>query len=390
VVTTKVAEMALWWVCEPIIKALARDGKPFKGVLYAGLMIDQRGDPKVLEFNVRFGDPECQPLMLRLESDLAEILMACAQGTLDQVEVKWSPQPSVCVVLAAEGYPEAYQKGRPIGGLDQAGRVPGVEVFHAGTAEKDGQVVTAGGRVLGVSARADSLAGAVQAAYRAADQISWEGKYLRRDIAHRAMAREAAGSPGIYPGGAVTGPAAEERRRQEEAARAQAQRRAARSPLVGVLMGSANDAKAMAGATETLAQLGIPYEARVISAHRTPAEAAEFASGAAARGIKVIIAGAGWAAHLAGAMAAHTTLPVIGVPIDSSALSGMDALLSTVQMPPGIPVATVSIGKGGAKNAAILAAQMIALSDEGLAGRLEEMRRDMAAGVRQADQDLDL
>ncbi|EFK06186.1 phosphoribosylaminoimidazole carboxylase, catalytic subunit [delta proteobacterium NaphS2] len=132
-------------------------------------------------------------------------------------------------------------------------------------------------------------------------------------------------------------------------------------PLVGVIMGSASDAGVMKGCVDVLKEMKIPSEVKILSAHRTPEQTREYAATAAKRGVQVIIAGAGWAAHLAGAVAAQTTLPVIGIPIDSSPLNGMDALLSTVQMPSGIPVATVALGKGGAKNAAVLAAQILAL-----------------------------
>ena len=159
-------------------------------------------------------------------------------------------------------------------------------------------------------------------------------------------------------------------------------------PLVGVLMGSASDGEVMKGATETLKELKIPYEASVISAHRTPKQAQEYALSAAERGLHVIIAGAGWAAHLAGFMAAHTALPVIGVPIDSSPLKGMDALLATVQMPPGIPVATVSIGKGGAKNAAVLAAEILALKFPDIAERLKAYREKLTREVLEKGRDL--
>ncbi len=148
-------------------------------------------------------------------------------------------------------------------------------------------------------------------------------------------------------------------------------------PLVGVVMGSKSDADVMKGCVEQLEAFGIPYEGKVISAHRTPDRAREFAIGAAERGLEVIIAGAGWSAHLAGVIAAHTSLPVIGVPIDSSSLKGIDALLSTVQMPPGIPVATVAIGKGGAKNAAILAAQILSLKYKHIAASLKSYRKNL-------------
>jgi phosphoribosylaminoimidazole carboxylase PurE protein len=145
-------------------------------------------------------------------------------------------------------------------------------------------------------------------------------------------------------------------------------------PLVGIVMGSESDRPAMEAAGAVLDELGIPFEIQVMSAHRTPAKVAAYAEGAADRGLRVLVAGAGMAAHLAGAVAARTILPVIGVPLDGSPLLGLDALLATVQMPPGIPVATVAVGKAGAKNAGFLAAQILALSDPELARRLRDRR----------------
>jgi 5-(carboxyamino)imidazole ribonucleotide mutase len=149
------------------------------------------------------------------------------------------------------------------------------------------------------------------------------------------------------------------------------------NPLVAVVMGSISDKDVMEGCMTTLTELEIPWEAKVTSAHRTPDQTREYAGNASGRGVEVIIAGAGWAAHLAGVIASFTLLPVIGVPIDSSPLNGMDSLLSTVQMPPGIPVATVAIGKGGAKNAAILAAQILALKYPDIAHALKTYREKM-------------
>ena len=156
--------------------------------------------------------------------------------------------------------------------------------------------------------------------------------------------------------------------------------------LIGVVMGSASDADVMHGCINVLQKFGIPHEVKVLSAHRTPALTREYAESAPDRGVEVIIAGAGWAAHLAGFMAAHTTLPIIGVPIDSSPLNGMDALLSTVQMPPGIPVATVAVGSGGAKNAAVLAAQILALRYPPIAKKLKDYRKELTQeAMKKAD-----
>lgn len=160
-------------------------------------------------------------------------------------------------------------------------------------------------------------------------------------------------------------------------------------PRVGIVMGSDSDLGVMEETAAMLRKFGIGFEMTVASAHRTPRRAAEFAESARERGIRVIIAGAGHAAHLAGAMAAHTILPVIGVPIDSSALQGMDALLSTVQMPPGIPVATVAVGKPGAVNAGILAAQILAVGDPALADKLTAYKAEMAEKVEKKAQKLE-
>jgi phosphoribosylaminoimidazole carboxylase PurE protein len=160
------------------------------------------------------------------------------------------------------------------------------------------------------------------------------------------------------------------------------------APQVGIVMGSGSDLPVMEKAATALSGLQIPFEVRVISAHRTPTETAEYARTAAGRGIRVLIAGAGGSAALAGTLAAHTNLPVIGVPLDATPLGGQDALLSCVQMPPGFPVATVAIGGWGATNAALLAARILALSDAGLATRLAEQRDGMAEKTRAADRDV--
>ena len=161
-----------------------------------------------------------------------------------------------------------------------------------------------------------------------------------------------------------------------------------KNPLVGVVMGSGSDGDVMKACTDTLKELQIPHEVRILSAHRTPDRARDYALSASKRGIEVIIAGAGWAAHLAGFIAAHSPLPVIGVPIDSSPLQGLDALLATVQMPPGVPVATVALGKGGAKNAAVLSAQILALKYPEIAEKVKSFRETQTAKVIKSDEEL--
>jgi phosphoribosylamine---glycine ligase len=172
----------------PTVNGMAADGKPYTGFLYAGVMIDSQGVPRVLEYNVRFGDPETQPIMLRLQSDLVELCEAAIDHRLDQVTADWDPRASLGVVLAAGGYPASYDKGDVINGLASIAE-EGVKVFHAGTAGKDGEVVTSGGRVLCVCALGRDVAEAQRRAYAAVDKISWKAMYCRRDIGHRAIAR---------------------------------------------------------------------------------------------------------------------------------------------------------------------------------------------------------
>jgi phosphoribosylamine--glycine ligase len=176
-------------IAEPTIAGMADEGTPFAGVLYIGLMMTPRG-PQVLEYNARFGDPETQAILLRLESDLVDALEACIDGRLSETDMRWAQGASVCVIASSAGYPGSYKTGFPIAGLSAAARVPGVQVFHSGTARLGTQAVTAGGRVLGVSAVAESLEEALDRAYQAIAEIEFEGMYYRRDIGHRALRRK--------------------------------------------------------------------------------------------------------------------------------------------------------------------------------------------------------
>jgi phosphoribosylamine--glycine ligase len=187
VVTQAVYERVCREVIEPTLAGMRAEGRPFTGFLYAGLMIDKQERVKVLEFNTRMGDPETQPIMVRLESDLLDLLQAALDRKLDQVDVRWSAEPAIGVVLAAAGYPGTVEKGDVINGLDAD--LGAAKVFHAGTAERDGQVVTSGGRVLCVVAKGRDIATARATAYAAVDKISWRGLQFRRDIAHRALGR---------------------------------------------------------------------------------------------------------------------------------------------------------------------------------------------------------
>ena len=177
-------------VLVPTVHTMKRLRRPMKGVLYAGLMMTHQG-PKVLEYNVRFGDPECQPLLMRLQSDLVEMLLATVEGRLEDIDPPiWDPRPSVCVVMASEGYPGAYETGHPIRGLEEASRVEGVKVFHAGTRRQNGEIVTAGGRVLGVTALGETISTAKLQAYRAVKCIRWPGAWCRKDISDKALPHE--------------------------------------------------------------------------------------------------------------------------------------------------------------------------------------------------------
>lgn len=188
VMTAALKEKTVKEVLRPIVDALAKEGRPYSGCLYAGLMI--KGDSvKVVEFNARFGDPETQVVLPLLKGDLAKIMVACAKGTLQPDMVEWSDKAAVCVVMASGGYPGSYKKGLPITGLKAAGAMEDVVVFHAGTREEDGKILTNGGRVLGVTAVADDIPSAQQKAYDAVDKIHFDGAHFRQDIAWRALRR---------------------------------------------------------------------------------------------------------------------------------------------------------------------------------------------------------
>ena len=189
VVTPEIHERIMSQVILPTVRGMAAEDNPYTGFLYAGLMITPDGQPKVIEYNCRFGDPETQPIMMRLQTDLAELCLAALEHRLDQVEAKWDPRPALGVVMAAGGYPESYRKGDAISGLDQADG-DDLKVFHAGTALQDDDVVTSGGRVLCVTALGENVTRAQQRAYEGVQAISWQDCYFRSDIGYRAVARE--------------------------------------------------------------------------------------------------------------------------------------------------------------------------------------------------------
>jgi phosphoribosylamine--glycine ligase len=189
VVTEAVHKKVMDQIMIPTVKAMATEGKPYRGVLYAGLMI-KNGEPKVLEFNVRFGDPEAQPLLMRMENDLLPVLEAVVDKRLHEVDIRWRPEPAVCVVMAAGGYPGPHDTGKPISGLASVARMKDVMAFHAGTALVNGKVVTNGGRVLGVTALGKDISDAITLAYRAVEKIRWDGVQYRTDIGRKAVERQ--------------------------------------------------------------------------------------------------------------------------------------------------------------------------------------------------------
>ncbi|MEJ2492566.1 MAG: phosphoribosylamine--glycine ligase [Desulfuromonadales bacterium] len=188
VVTPELHDEIVATIVKPTIAGMAAEGCPYSGILYVGLMI-QNGRPRVVEFNARFGDPEAQPLLMRMKSDIVPVLRACARGNLGQDTIAWHDKAAVCVVMASGGYPMAYDKGFEITGLDTVMKMDDVYVFHAGTAYQDGKIVNSGGRVLGVTGLGDSVAEAIECAYSAVDRINWQGVHFRKDIGKKALNR---------------------------------------------------------------------------------------------------------------------------------------------------------------------------------------------------------
>jgi len=188
VVTDELYQVIIETIVKPTVDGMAQDGCPYSGILYVGLMIKD-GKPRVVEYNARFGDPEAQPLLMRMKSDIVPVLLACARGKLEQKNIEWHDKAAVCVVMASGGYPAAYEKGLPISGLDRAAKIDDLMVFHAGTALKDGEIVNQGGRVLGVTGLGDTVRDAIDKAYTGVKVIHWDGVHFRNDIGARALNR---------------------------------------------------------------------------------------------------------------------------------------------------------------------------------------------------------
>jgi 5-(carboxyamino)imidazole ribonucleotide mutase len=349
-----------------------------------------------------------------------ELMQACIDGRLPELRAEWHDGASCAVVLAARGYPGATASGEKIIGLDDLEE--GVMAFHGGTrllqatprqggwlrrtvqgtAPQQTGIVADGGRIVTLVATGSSVAEARARAYANVDRIKFDGMQYRHDLGAVDPTLEevwsdftSQDSPSARTGEAPTPPPtarnAESAQSTSAAAISEttdthpradpaAETTAAVKPMVAVLMGSESDRPIMDETAKALESLAIPSETHVMSAHRTPERVRAFARGAEARGIRVVIAGAGGAAHLPGVIAAQTTLPVIGVPIAGSSLMGLDSLLSIVQMPGGVPVATVAVGTGGARNAAYLAAAIIGIGDPEVRTRYKQFRKDQSGG----------
>ncbi len=184
--TAELEQKILDKIIAPTVAGMKKDGTPFKGVLFAGLMVKE-GEPRLIEYNIRFGDPECQPLMMRLNSDLVELLLATDIGTLNEVKAEWSNQSALCVVMAAKGYPAAYEKNTEIKNTQAVKAIEGAQLFHAGTAQEGDKLISIGGRVLGVVGMSDTIQSTQDIAYQAVDTIDWDGGFCRRDIGYRAI-----------------------------------------------------------------------------------------------------------------------------------------------------------------------------------------------------------
>lgn len=406
-------------ILEPTVAAMAAEGAPYIGVLYAGLMITQQG-PRVIEFNCRWGDPEAQLVFPLLKTDIVDLMQACIDGRLPETNVEWRDGASCGVVLAAKGYPTMQAKGEKIGGLDELEE--GVMAFHGGTRLLQAEpqaggwlrrnlqapvhetgIVADGGRILTVVATGKNLAEARAKAYTNVGRIRFDGMQYRTDLGAVDPALEdlwpgfaltqrpdgqtaETAEPSSITSGAVPASAAQGATTASETTLTQpgmepaSDAGAPAQPLVAVLMGSESDRPIMEETTKVLENLAIPSETHVMSAHRVPERVRQFARGAEGRGIRVVIAGAGGAAHLPGVIAAQTTLPVIGVPIAGSSMIGLDSLLSIVQMPGGVPVATVAVGTAGARNAAYLAAAIIGLADPDIRDRYRQFRVHQSGG----------
>ncbi len=297
-------------IVKPTLEGIRSEGFEYRGFLYFGLIWTANG-PMVLEYNVRLGDPETQAILPIFEGDFLDLVVKAADGDLRGVEVPEPRKKAVTVIAASLGYPVIYKTGQEITGISDESLI-----FHAGTKFENGRFYTNGGRVLGVTGVGDTFEEAMKKAYDEIEKIYFDGLYYRRDIGEKWTRK------------------------------------------ILVIAGSESDREFVNYGLEILDRLGIPYEFRIISAHRNLPELMDFIKNI--KGFEVIIAVAGLAAHLPGVIAGMTGLPVIGVPRDTGPLNGQDALYSMVQMPRGVPVATMAIGKHGMINAVLYALRILA------------------------------
>lgn len=334
-------------IVEPTIAGLKQQDIDFCGVIFIGIMVDENGRPWVLEYNTRFGDPETEILLPALDEDWADIFYKIATRKLGDYRFNAQPKSAATVILAAENYPDTPKVGALL--ADHPTLNDNQKLYYAGVKKDDnGQLVTAGGRVLAATGLGNNLKEALKNAYALAHNQQFNQAQMRHDIGEKLMNK---------------------------------------SPKIGIIMGSASDVPLLDKCVKLLKEFDIPFEGKVASAHRTPDDVANWVEAAPAKGIEVIIAAAGLSAALPGVVAAHTTLPVIGLPVKSGALDGVDALYSIAQMPPGVPVA--SVGIDGAVNAALQAIRICAINDNALTQKLKDYASQAADKVKSSNSAID-
>lgn len=326
-------------IIKPTMQGLADQELAFSGVLFIGIMVDEQNTPWVLEYNVRFGDPEAEILLPALDEDWADIFHKVANNQLKHYCFTAKPRAANVVILAAQGYPEEPVLGETI--LPYPELSKDQRLYYGGVSCDDqGNLITAGGRVLAAVGLGGNLQSAYNNAYDLAQKQQFDHAQMRYDIGKKTMQQ---------------------------------------SPMVGIIMGSKSDLELLDKAVEILKQFEIPFEGKIASAHRTPDLVTQWSEQASQKGIKVIIAAAGLSAALPGVVSAHTCLPVIGLPVQSGALQGVDALYSIAQMPPGVPVA--SVGINAAVNAALQAIRICAIDDENLQKKLQDYKNSAAEQI---------
>ncbi len=334
-------------IVAPTICGLKEQQLGFCGILFIGVMVDDKGEPWVLEYNTRFGDPEAEILLPALKEDWADIFDKTAQKKLKDYVFTQKPMAAATVILAAENYPDSPYDGEILQAAPLASARQ--KLYYSGVAQNDeGRLVSSGGRVLAATGLGHNLKQALDNAYHLAQQQQFKNAQMRGDIGQKTLKA---------------------------------------CPQIGIIMGSSSDVALLEKTVAILKDFDVAFEGKIASAHRTPQDVTDWACAAASKGIKVIIAAAGLSAALPGVVAAHSHLPVIGLPVESGSLSGLDALYSIAQMPPGVPVA--SVGINGAVNAALQALRICALDDEDIQKKLALYQQQAAEKVRQSQKAID-